>query len=111
VLIGVRYPIQHVFRRKERAKIGGAHLIAEADLIVELALSVEVLRELGAILDSFHPEMVIFPMSGVLRGFPSTAYIKYASTKTLVRPCSSKKSLISKLETGFMLFVYRVGTI
>ena len=60
MLIGVRYPIQHVFRRKEGAKIGGAHLIAEADLIVELELSVEVLRELGAILNnSFWSTLII----------------------------------------------------
>ena len=43
--------------------------------------------------------MALFPMSGVLRGFPSAAYAMYASTKTLVRPCSSKKSLIYELET------------
>jgi hypothetical protein len=39
------------------------------------------------------------PMSGVLRGFPSAEYHLYASTKTLVRPCSSKKLLIYELET------------
>ena len=39
-------------------------------------------------------------MSGVLRGFPPATYwAMYASAKTLVRPCSPKKSLISKLET------------
>jgi len=38
-------------------------------------------------------------MSGVLRGFPSTEYDLYASTKTLVRPCSSEKLLIYELET------------
>ena len=40
--------------------------------------------------------MAIFPMAGVLRGFPSAAYKKYASTKTLVRPWPSKKYLIYK---------------
>jgi hypothetical protein len=39
------------------------------------------------------------PMSGVLREFPSAAYSEYASTKTLVRPCSSKKFLIYELKT------------
>ena len=38
-------------------------------------------------------------MSGVLRGFPSAEYHLYASTKTLVRPCSSEKFLIYELET------------
>ena len=38
-------------------------------------------------------------MSGVLRGFPSAEYDLYASTKTLVRPCSSEKLLIYELET------------
>jgi len=43
--------------------------------------------------------MALFPMSGVLRGFPSAAYAMYASTQTLVRPCLSKKPLIYQLET------------
>jgi hypothetical protein len=43
--------------------------------------------------------MALFPMSGVLRGFPSAEYNLYASTKTLVRPCSSEKLLIHELET------------
>jgi hypothetical protein len=56
--------------------------------------------------------MALFPMSGVLRGFPSAEYDLYASTKTparhregsgeaggLVRPCSSEKFLIYELET------------
>jgi hypothetical protein len=30
--------------------------------------------------------MVLFPMSGVLRGFPPAAYFKYASAKTLACP-------------------------
>ncbi len=38
-------------------------------------------------------------MSGVLRGFSSAEYDLYASTKTLVRPCSSEKLLIYELET------------
>ncbi len=38
-------------------------------------------------------------MSGVLRGFPSAEYDMYASTKTLVRPCSSEKLLIYESET------------
>ncbi len=43
--------------------------------------------------------MALFTMSGVLRGFPSAEYDLYASTKTLVRPCSSEKLLIYELET------------
>jgi hypothetical protein len=50
--------------------------------------------------------MALFTMSGVLRGFPSAEYDLYASTKTLVRPCSSgakhcsaTKCLIYELET------------
>jgi hypothetical protein len=42
-------------------------------------------------------------MSGVLRGFSSAEYHLYASTKTLVRPCSSKKLLISELETDVVV--------
>ena len=38
-------------------------------------------------------------MSGVLRGFAFAEYDMYASTKTLVRPCSSEKRLIYELET------------
>jgi hypothetical protein len=38
-------------------------------------------------------------MSGVLRGFASAEYDLYASTKTLVRPCSSEKFLNYELET------------
>jgi hypothetical protein len=45
-------------------------------------------------------------MSGVLRGFSSAEYYLYASTKTLVQPCSSgakhcpaTKLLIYELET------------
>jgi len=44
-------------------------------------------------------------MSGVLRGFPSATYFVYASTKTFVRPCSSKKLLIYELETYLVLIV------
>ena len=43
--------------------------------------------------------MALFTLSGVLRGFPSAEYDLYASTKTLVRPCSSEKLLIYELET------------
>jgi hypothetical protein len=43
--------------------------------------------------------MALFPVSGVLRGFPSAEYDVYASTKTLVRPCSSEKLLIYESET------------
>ena len=43
--------------------------------------------------------MALFPLSGVLRGFPAAAYRKYASPKTLVRPCSTKKWLIYELDT------------
>ena len=49
--------------------------------------------------------MAFFPMSGVLLGFPSATYFVYASTKTLVRPCSSKKLLIYELETYLVLIV------
>jgi hypothetical protein len=38
-------------------------------------------------------------MSGVLRGFYVCGVQMYASTKTLVRPCSKKKSLIYELKT------------
>ncbi len=38
-------------------------------------------------------------MSGVLRGFAPAEYDLYASTKTLVRPCSSEKLLNYELET------------
>ena len=43
--------------------------------------------------------MALFTMSGVLRGFAPAEYDLYASTKTLVRPCSSEKLLIYELET------------
>ena len=51
--------------------------------------------------------MALFTMSGVLRGFAPDGlktvapaeYDLYASTKTLVRPCSSEKFLIYELET------------
>jgi len=39
------------------------------------------------------------PMSCVLREFLSAEYDVYASPETLVRPCSSKKLLISGLDT------------
>jgi hypothetical protein len=39
-------------------------------------------------------------MSCVLREFLSAEYDVYASTETLVRPCSSKKLLISGLDTA-----------
>jgi hypothetical protein len=38
--------------------------------------------------------MAFFPLDGVLRGLTAAAYIKYASPKTLVRPCPAKKILI-----------------
>jgi len=59
---------------------------------------------------SFHPGMALFPMSGVLRGFPSAEYHLYTSTKTLVRPCSSKKLLIHGLETCTVPSVCRLLT-
>ena len=43
-------------------------------------------------------------MSGVLRRFSPAAYVEYASAQTLVRPCSSKKSLIYELETYNLKF-------
>jgi len=43
--------------------------------------------------------MALFSVSGVLRGFPAATYLMYASPQTLVRPCPSKKLLISELET------------
>lgn len=56
-----------------------------------------------------HPEMAIFPMNCVLRGFPracpvfsGATYQMYALAKTLVRPCSSKKLLISELDTYYL---------
>jgi hypothetical protein len=48
--------------------------------------------------------MAIFPLNGVLRGFPAAAYKKYASPEILVRPCSAKKLLISELDTLLPLF-------
>ena len=48
---------------------------------------------------SIHPEMALFPPSGVLRGFPVATYVEYVSPQTLVRPCSTKKLLISELNT------------
>ncbi len=44
--------------------------------------------------------MALFPLSGVLRGFPPATYEKYVSAQTLVRPCSEKKLLICELETN-----------
>ena len=44
--------------------------------------------------------MAFFPLSGVLRGFPPATYLMYASVKTLVRPCSEEKLLISELDTA-----------
>jgi hypothetical protein len=38
-------------------------------------------------------------MSCVLRGFSACDVLQYVSAETLVRPCSSKKLLISELET------------
>ena len=38
--------------------------------------------------------MVFFPMDFVLRGFPAAPYFVYASPKTLMRPCPTKKNLI-----------------
>ena len=35
--------------------------------------------------------MVFFPLDFVLRGFPVAEYFMYASPKTLVRPCPTKK--------------------
>ena len=49
---------------------------------------------------SVHPEMALFPLSGVLRGFPPATYLMYASVKNLVRPCSEEKWLISELDTA-----------
>jgi hypothetical protein len=43
--------------------------------------------------------MALFPPSGVLRGFPAAAYFEYALPQTLVRPFSTKKLLISELDT------------
>jgi len=38
-------------------------------------------------------------MSGVVRGFPAATYAMHASAQTLVQPCSSKKLLVSELDT------------
>jgi hypothetical protein len=40
--------------------------------------------------------MALFPLSGVLRGFPVATYVEYVSPQTLVGPCSTKKMLISE---------------
>ena len=50
--------------------------------------------------------MALFPVRGVLRGFPSAAYSVYASTETLVRPCSSKKALIYESETHLVATLF-----
>ena len=47
-----------------------------------------------------HPEMALFLLSGILRGFPPATYLMYASVKTLVRPCSEEKWHISELDTA-----------
>jgi len=50
---------------------------------------------------SFYGEMVLFPMGSVLRGFRLRRRTPmYVSIKTLVRPCSSKKFLVSELEAA-----------
>ncbi len=43
--------------------------------------------------------MALFPLSGVLRGLLPAADAKSVSARALVRPCSTKKLLISALET------------
>jgi hypothetical protein len=47
--------------------------------------------------------MAFFPLGGVLRRFPAAAYVKYASSQTLVRPCPAKKILIYELDTPICL--------
>ena len=53
--------------------------------------------------------MALFSPSGVLRGFPAATYVEYAfmsrfaGAETLVRPCSTKKMLISDLDTQWDL--------
>jgi hypothetical protein len=53
--------------------------------------------------------MALFLPSVVLRGFPAAAYIEYASPQILVRPCSTKKILISELDTNFAWAKSRPG--
>ena len=60
-------------------------------------------------LTCFHPEMALFSMSIVLRGFTSSTYDQYASSQTLVRPCSTEKLPISKLETNSCPFLFSDG--
>jgi hypothetical protein len=55
--------------------------------------------------------MALFPPSGVLRGFPAATYVEYVSPKTLVRPCSTKKLLISEWDTQLYLHDSWIGTI
>jgi hypothetical protein len=55
-----------------------------------------------------HPEMALFPMNRVLRGFPPATYQMYASAKTLVRPWSSKKLLISELDTYYFDYIEKI---
>jgi hypothetical protein len=50
------------------------------------------------------------PMNSVLRGFMSAEYDVHTSTKTLVRPCSSKKLLISELDTTGAILDMWMGT-
>jgi hypothetical protein len=62
-----------------------------------------------------HPEMALFPMKYVLRGFPracpvfsGATYQMVASAKTLVRPWSSKKLLISELDTFYFDYIEKI---
>jgi len=43
--------------------------------------------------------MALFPLSGVLRGFSGCDVQQYVSPQTLVRPCLTKKLLISESDT------------
>jgi len=53
--------------------------------------------------------MALFPPSGVLRNFPAATYVDYASPQNLVRPCSTKKLLISELDTQLYLHDSRMN--
>ncbi len=49
---------------------------------------------------SFHPEMALFALLGVLREFSGCGVQAYASPQTLVRPLTVQKLLISELDTN-----------
>jgi hypothetical protein len=53
--------------------------------------------------------MALFPLSGVLRGLSGCDVHKYVSPENLVRPCSTKKLLISESDTRFAYMNFMDG--